>query len=82
MERLENLIAALSEYGFQSSETYCYTACFAGAALRIWLPILVAFFGDFIIAYKIEACLCRVPNLVVANIVIRHPIWGKPPVLC
>ena len=53
---------------------YSYAACFAGAALRIWLPILIAFFGDFIVAYKIVAWLCWVPNLVVANIIIRRII--------
>ena len=60
--------------GHQKMMIYSYAACFAGAALRIWLPILIAFFGDFIVAYKIVAWLCWVPNLVVANIIIRRII--------
>ncbi len=56
----------------QKMMIYSYAACFAGAALRIWLPILIAFFGDFIIAYRIVAWLCWVPNLMVANILSRR----------
>ena len=50
---------------------YSYAACFAAVTLRIWLPLLVMVFGDFIIAYSIVAWLCWVPNLLVANLIVR-----------
>ena len=50
---------------------YSYAACFAAVTLRIWLPLLIMMFGDFIIAYSIVAWLCWVPNLLVANIIVR-----------
>ena len=45
---------------------FSYAACFAAVTLRIWLPILSACFGEFLVAYRIVAWLCWVPNLVVA----------------
>jgi hypothetical protein len=50
---------------------YSYAACFAAVTLRIWLPVLITIFGDFIVAYSIVAWLCWVPNLVVANLIVR-----------
>ena len=50
---------------------YSYAACFAAVTLRIWLPILLKMFGDFIIAYSIVAWLCWVPNIIVANLIVR-----------
>jgi len=58
----------------QKMMIYSYAACFAGAALRLWLPLLIYLTGDFIIAYKIVAWLCWVPNLVLANTIIRRTI--------
>ncbi len=51
---------------------YSYAACFAAVTLRIWLPLLVSFFGDFIIAYTIVAWLSWIPNLLVANLIARR----------
>lgn len=45
---------------------YSYAACFAAVTLRIWLPLLTIAFGDFIIAYRIVAWLCWVPNIIFA----------------
>ncbi|WP_199915412.1 MULTISPECIES: DUF2306 domain-containing protein [Aquimarina] len=45
---------------------YSYAACFSAVTLRIWLPILHIFIGDFIIAYQIVAWLCWIPNLIFA----------------
>lgn len=45
---------------------YSYAACFAAVTLRIWLPLLIIFIGDFIPAYRIVAWLCWLPNLFVA----------------
>ncbi len=56
----------------QKMMIYSYAACFAGAALRIWLPILGIIFGDFITAYTIVAWLCWVPNLMVAYFITKR----------
>ncbi|NNK74743.1 MAG: DUF2306 domain-containing protein [Maribacter sp.] len=45
---------------------YSYAACFAAVTLRIWLPILNIAFDDFVIAYRIVAWLCWVPNIIFA----------------
>ncbi len=45
---------------------YSYAACFAAVTLRIWLPLLSLAFGDFIIAYRVVAWLCWVPNIIFA----------------
>lgn len=51
---------------------YSYSICFAAVTLRIWLPLLIMWTGDFMIAYSIVAWLCWVPNLVVAYIIVRN----------
>lgn len=56
----------------QKMMIYSYAACFAGATLRIWLPILGIIFGDFITAYTIVAWLCWVPNLIIAFIITNR----------
>lgn len=55
---------------------YSYSACFAAVTLRIWLPILGGFFGDFITAYRIVAWLCWIPNMAFAYLLIhkRYPV--------
>lgn len=50
---------------------YSYACCFAGVTLRAYQPFLIMYFGDFISAYKVVAWLCWVPNVVVANLIIR-----------
>ena len=45
---------------------YSYAACFGAVTLRIWLPILIGIFGEFIPAYRLVAWLSWVPNLLVA----------------
>ena len=56
----------------QKMMTYSYAACFAGVALRLWLPILSLLFGNFITAYIIVAWLCWVPNLFVAHQIVKR----------
>lgn len=51
---------------------YSYAACFAAVTLRIWLPVLQGLVGDFIVAYRIVAWLCWVPNLVVAYLLSKR----------
>lgn len=50
----------------QGMMIYSYAACFAAVTLRIWLPLLTIIFGEFLLAYKIVAWLCWVPNMVFA----------------
>lgn len=46
---------------------FSYAACFAAVTLRLWLPLLTAFFElAFVPAYQIVAWLCWVPNLLFA----------------
>ncbi|GAB1855172.1 hypothetical protein MHTCC0001_00050 [Flavobacteriaceae bacterium MHTCC 0001] len=49
---------------------YSYAACFAAVTLRIWLPVLIMVFKDFIFAYRIVAWLSWVPNIVVAYVIV------------
>ena len=51
---------------------YSFAACFAAVTLRIWMPILILIFGEFLIAYKIVAYLCWIPNLVFAYYWVRR----------
>ena len=50
---------------------YSYALCFAAVTLRIWLPLLIILFNNFIVAYKIVAWLCWLPNLLIAALLIR-----------
>ncbi|MCP4974706.1 MAG: DUF2306 domain-containing protein, partial [Maribacter sp.] len=50
---------------------YSYAACFAAVTLRIWLPLLNIVFDDFVVAYRIVAWLCWVPNMVFAFFWVR-----------
>jgi uncharacterized membrane protein len=51
---------------------YSYSTCFAAVTLRLWLPILLMFIEDFIIAYTMVAWLCWVPNLVIAYLLNKR----------
>jgi hypothetical protein len=44
---------------------------FAAVTLRIWLPLLMLFL-DYLVAYRIVAWLCWVPNMLVAYIIINR----------
>jgi uncharacterized membrane protein len=50
---------------------YSYAACFAAVTLRIWLPLLTIAFGEFLIAYRIVAWLCWIPNMIFAFFWVR-----------
>ncbi|WP_420582164.1 DUF2306 domain-containing protein [Reichenbachiella sp.] len=50
-----------------------YALCWAAVTLRLWLPGLQAFGGmDFISAYLLVSWLCWVPNLAVAEWIVRR----------
>lgn len=55
----------------QGMMVYSYAACFAAVTLRLWLPLLQLAFGEFLIAYKIVAWLCWVPNIFFAGFLVR-----------
>ena len=55
----------------QGMMIYSYAACFAAVTLRIWLPLLTIIFGEFLLAYKIVAWLCWVPNIIFAQIWVK-----------
>ena len=49
-----------------------YALCFAAVTLRLWLPLFQFGFGiEFFAGYRIIAWLCWVPNLLVAEAIIR-----------
>lgn len=56
----------------QGMMVYSYAACFAAVTLRIWLPLLTIVLGEFLLAYKIVAWLCWVPNMVFAHLWVRR----------
>ena len=65
---------AIKNRNFLSHERFMivsYACCFAAVTLRLYLPILIVIFGDFIVAYRIVAWLCWVPNLIFAAMVLR-----------
>jgi len=49
-----------------------YALTFAGVMLRIWVPLSMGLGFDFVTAYVIIAWLCWVPNLLVAEWIIRR----------
>ncbi|MAU16444.1 MAG: hypothetical protein CMH46_13005 [Muricauda sp.] len=55
----------------QGMMIYSYAACFAAVTLRIWLPLLTIILGEFVLAYKIVAWLCWVPNMIFAHLWVR-----------
>ena len=55
--------------GHQKMMIVSYALCCSAVSLRIFLPLLAYGFSDFILAYKIVAWLCWVPNLIIAYII-------------
>jgi len=51
---------------------FSYAACFAAVTLRVWLPILTLITGEFMLAYRMVAWLCWVPNVLVAYLIIKR----------
>lgn len=48
-----------------------YALTFAGVMLRLWMPTSYALGIDFLLAYRVVGWLCWVPNLLVAEWIIR-----------
>nr|WP_295870410.1 DUF2306 domain-containing protein [uncultured Chitinophaga sp.] len=51
---------------------YSYAACLAAVTLRLWLPLLVYELHQFVVAYRVVAWLCWVPNIFVAWLIVRR----------
>lgn len=49
---------------------FSFAGTFSAVTLRLWLPILVEIFGEFLIAYQIVAWLSWIPNLFIAYLII------------
>lgn len=48
-----------------------YALTFAAVTLRLWLPLSIIANLEFVAAYRVISWLCWVPNLVVAELIIR-----------
>ena len=56
----------------QKMMVYSYAACFAAVTLRIWLPLLIIIYGDFLKAYITVAWLCWIPNMFIAHLINKQ----------
>jgi hypothetical protein len=60
----------------------CYSLAFAAVTLRIYLPLSQAVLhADFLTSYRIISWLCWVPNLLAAEIIIKHRSTLYPHIL-
>ncbi|MDC8002503.1 DUF2306 domain-containing protein [Aureisphaera galaxeae] len=50
---------------------YSYAGTFGAVTLRLWLPLLILIFGEFVKAYQMVAWLSWIPNLAVAYLIIH-----------
>jgi uncharacterized membrane protein len=55
-----------------------YALTFAGVMLRVWMPLSMGAGMDFTAAYIVIAWLCWVPNLLVAEWMIRSTSKSQP----
>jgi len=55
----------------QKMMVYSYAACFAAVTLRIYLPVLVGVFREFVKAYLVVSWLCWIPNMIAAYFLNR-----------
>jgi uncharacterized membrane protein len=57
--------------GHQKMMIYSYAACLAAVTLRIYLPIFIGLLHDFNKAYSVASWLCWIPNLIVADYIVK-----------
>lgn len=50
---------------------YSYAGTFGAVTLRLWLPILILIFGNFMEAYQVVAWLSWVPNMIVVYLILN-----------
>lgn len=58
-----------------------YALTFAGVMLRVWMPLLTTAGFEFLPTYLVVAWLCWVPNLLVAEWMIRRRRAERAPVM-
>ena len=51
--------------------SYSYAGTFGAVTLRLWLPILIAICGEFVLAYQIVAWLSWLPNMLVVYFMLE-----------
>lgn len=56
----------------QKMMIYSYAACLSAVTLRLYLPLLILLFRDFIKAYLIVAWLCWIPNILIAFVLVKR----------
>lgn len=56
----------------QKMMIFSYAACFSAVTLRIYLPLLIILFHDFIKSYLVVAWLSWIPNIIVAYFVVKQ----------
>ena len=50
---------------------YSYAGTFGAVTLRLWLPILISIFGEFLLAYQVVAWLSWLPNMLVVYFILQ-----------
>ena len=55
-----------------------FSLTFAAVTLRLYIPLILLFGVEFAVGYAMIAWLCWVPNLVVAQWLIRRSV-SRPP---
>jgi pimeloyl-ACP methyl ester carboxylesterase len=58
--------------GHMAMMAYSYSVCLAAVSLRLYSPLLAIALGDYTTAYRIVAWLSWIPNLFMANQVIKR----------
>ncbi len=53
---------------------FSYACCLAAVTLRLYMPFLTYYLGDYYQAYTIAAWLSWVPNLLIAQIIIKSTV--------
>jgi uncharacterized membrane protein len=62
----------------QTMMMYSYAACLAAVTLRLYVPLLTHYLGDYLQAYRIVAWLSWVPNLLVAKVLSDRALAHIP----
>lgn len=55
----------------QKMMMFSYAACLAAVTLRLYVPFLTFYLGDYLLAYRVVAWLSWMPNLLIANILSK-----------
>ena len=50
---------------------YNYAGTFGAVTLRLWLPLLIVIFGEFVTAYQVVAWLSWLPNMLIVYYILK-----------